>query len=209
MRKLLLLLTLILCSCFLLSAHPHMLLLPKLEFECDGETFLGVWVDWGFDSMFSLSIIDSYDWNKDGEFDADETQSVHDYAFINLENYGYFLSIREGDQRYTPSGTSGFSVRQVEGKLFYRFFVSFQEWSLGKDISVNVFDPTYFCAVQYADPAIIVRQASGAMPDFRLEENKDYPVYYNPMGTVDDDTTYDQWKPGLETAYPEEAHVWF
>ncbi len=191
------------------SAHPHMLLLSQLTFEFEGEECLGVRVDWGFDSMFSQSIIDSYDWDWNGEFDTDETTAVYNYAFINLENYGYFLSVRTGTTRFVPKEVEEFSVWLIEGRLYYNFFVSFDEWELGPDFSMSVFDPTYFCAVQYQTPSIIIDQRDGRYPFFELEENKDFPVYYNPLGSVDDATVYEKWEPGLETAYPEEAHVYF
>ena len=195
---------------FSVSAHPHMLILPSLEFEVKDGKCPGVWVDWEFDTMFSLSIIDSYDWDRNGIFDEEETRSIHDYAFINLENYGYFISVREGDVRRSPGGTYDFSARQEDGRLFYRFYVSFAQWNLGPDFAVSVFDPTYFCAVRYRDIPITLRKLGpGPVPEYGLEENREYPVYYDPLGAADDTTLYTRWKPGLETAYPEEAHVSF
>ena len=39
---------------------------------------------------------------------------------------------------------------------------------------------------------------------FSLVENKDYPVYYDPFAPPGDNTVHEKWRPGLETAYPEE-----
>ena len=209
MKKLLIMTLFLYLSCLALAAHPHMLLIARLDFDFEAERCRGVWMDWEFDTMFSASIIESYDWDYSGSFDSEENQAIHDYAFSNLENYGYFISIREGDDRRNPSSVQEFTARVNNGKLFYRFFVSLGDWGLGKEFSVSVFDPTYFCAVQYQEPPILVQQVSGVSPEYRLEENKEYPIYYNPMGSVDDTRTYTQWKPGLETAYPQESHVWF
>ena len=40
-----------------------------------------------------------------------------------------------------------------------------------------------------------------------IEENKEFPVYYNPLGAATDSTVYYEWKPGLQTYYPKEVHL--
>ena len=72
-----------------------------------------------------------------------------------------------------------------------------------------IFDTTYYCAIRYPDEAVtILQHAEGAsVPVWTREVNKAYPVYYNPAGGMTDMTAYSTWKPGLQTAYPEEIHV--
>ena len=38
--------------------HPHMFIESFLEFELEADECAGVWVDWGFDSYFSVSVFD-------------------------------------------------------------------------------------------------------------------------------------------------------
>lgn len=209
MVKRLLLLTLLCIPAVTARAHPHQLLLTSLEFEFRGKQCTGITVDWGFDRFFSQSILGDFDLDGDGLFSRQETEEVYNYAFINLETYGFFLYLRKGNTRRQPDRVTDFSVRQEAGQVFYTFRVPVDGMNLSEDFSVSVFDPTYFCAVRYTDNPVSFRQAGGPEPEFELVKNRDYPVYYDPMGAVDETGAYDSWKPGLETAYPEEVHVFF
>ena len=61
----------------------------------------------------------------------------HDHAFINMENYGFFLYFREGDKRVSPEEVSDFSVRVQDQSVVYRFFVDLDMIS-GRDFSLSV-----------------------------------------------------------------------
>jgi ABC-type uncharacterized transport system substrate-binding protein len=191
------------------SAHPHMLLLPRLDFDFDGTTCSGFWVEWGFDSYFTASIIQNYDVNRDGTFDEGETRAIHDGAFINLENYGYFVYLRRGDNRTHPNEVEHFTVWLKDNRLYYKFYVSLAGRGFKDDFSVAIFDPTYFCSVKYQNPALTITQAQGPRPHYKIAANSKYPVYYDPMSPASDLTTYEKWQPGLQTAYPEEIRLYF
>lgn len=203
------LLTLMLLPAAAGHTHPHMLLMTQLEVDFQGRQCTGIRVDWGFDRFFSQSVIGDYDLDGDGRFDSRETEDVYNYAFINLAHYGYFLYFRQGNSRVQPGAVTDFSVRQADGQVFYNFYVPVKDLGLTDNFSISVFDPTYFCAVRYADDPVTLLHAGGPEPSFELVENTGYPVYYNPLGDAGDNRTYDSWKPGLETAYPEEVHVFF
>ncbi len=191
-----------------LSAHPHIMLTTDLKFEFSGKICNGVWVEWGFDRFFSSMIIQDYDADSNGIFSDGEIQDIHDHAFINLKRYGYFVSFRTGNKRKSPEEAEKFSARQKDGQLFYKFFIPLGS-SYGSNFYFSIFDPTYYCAVKYTDKPVVIKQNTGPVPLFKLAENKKYPVYYNPYGASDDTATYTKWKPGLETAYPKEVHIFF
>ena len=194
-----------------LSAHPHMFLTSTIELEFEGKECTGFWLEWVFDPYFSASIIQECDKNKDGKFDKAESDGVYQYGFINLKNYGYFTYIRIGDKRVNPDGVEQFTASIREDRLVYRFYIRTKGKGYGNDFSVAIFDTTYFCAIFYPETKpVIVRQAgTGALPKWEQKENKNYPIYYNPMGAVNDTTIYTAWRPGLETAYPVEVKFFF
>lgn len=188
------------------SAHPHMQLTSSMEFEFSGGECAGFWLDWEFDPMFSASTIADFDKNRDKKLDAAEIKAIHDNAFINLRNYGFFTYIRKDSKRVSPTAVERFSARQEKGILHYRFFVPLKGKDYHGEFSVSVFDTTFFCAVKYRNPPAV---ASDAKVRIASGENRKFPIYYNPMGAVDDATVYEKWKPGLQTAYPEEVTVAF
>jgi len=191
-----------------LSAHPHIMLRTSLEIEYSNSKCEGIWVEWEFDRFFSISIINDFDLDKNGEFDASEVNEIEQFAFSNLKKYGYFIYLRAGNKRYNPDQVNSFSARYSGDKLYYRFFIPLLDKNFD-NFYVSVFDPTYYCAVDYMENGFLVGQGSGSLPELELLENKDDPVYYNPYGTATDMTAYTKWEPGLQTAYPKEVHVTF
>jgi len=183
----------------------------RLEFEYSGAVCTGFWLDWTFDPYFSAAIIQEHDRDQDGHFDGTETAEVYERAFSNLRKYGYFIYIRSGETREQPAGVLRFSPEIRGDLLAYRFFVDLAGGEYGEDFSVAIFDSTYYCAVAYAPEAVQVRQheSATAVPRWERRVNKKFPVYYNPLGTSADLTSYTSWKPGLATAYPEEIRVHF
>jgi ABC-type uncharacterized transport system substrate-binding protein len=192
-------------------AHPHMSLDSRIEFEYSGENCVGFWLDWTFDPYFSAAIIQENDQNRDKKFDEKEAKNVYAHAFQNLRKYGYFVFIRTGNKRVQPDQVEKF-VPQIRGDLLvYRFYVDLTGKGYGNDFYIAVFDPTFYCAVRIPQDSATTHQTdlSAGIPKWECRLNKKYPVYYNPQGTPTDMTSYSKWKPGLQTAYPEEIHVYF
>ena len=177
------------------------------EFVFEDDKLVGCWLEWTFDSYFSADIIYTYDFDLNGKFDAEETDYIYNYAFINLKNYYYFTFIRQGKTRSNPEKVEKFSAYQKNGLLVYRFYIDLSQYK-GKEIYLAVYDYTYFCDVRYPDdPVSVDFDPTKVNVSFAIEENKDYPVYYNPMGAATDTTVYYEWKPGLQTYYPREIHL--
>jgi ABC-type uncharacterized transport system substrate-binding protein len=196
-------------------SHPHMSMESRIEFRYSGTECIAIRLEWTFDPFFSASIIQEMDLDRNGRLSAAESEKVRTYAFVNLRKYGYFTYIRAGKKRVNPETIENF-VASIRGeRLVYTFTVPLAGKGYGEDFSVAVFDTTYFCAVSYppsgAAPAATVVQTKKDAPSPSWERviNNQYPVYYNPQSPATDGTIYTQWKPGLETAYPEEIRVRF
>lgn len=180
----------------------------RFTFVWEGSALSGVKMEWTFDKFFSADIINGYDSDKNGKFNEKESKAVYDNAFIYCKNYYYFTFIRVGPKRYNPESIRNFSASIQDGSLVYRFFVDLSAYQDG-DIFISVYDYTFFCDIPYAktDMVIFHHDPDLITPSFTLEENKHYPMYYNPMGAVDDKTVYHTWKKGLVTFYPREIHL--
>ncbi len=191
-------------------AHPHMFFSSSIEFVFSKQALKGAYVTWTFDRYFSADIISGYDVDKDGFFNEKERLDVFENAFSYTANYYYFCFIRQGNKRTSPSSVSSFKVRQKNGIVSYTFYVDLSEFA-GRELFFAVYDYTFFCDITYdAKNAVTFSYSPGSIhPTFQIMENKDYPVYYNPVGPIDDTRIYYKWKPGLETYYPKEIAIRF
>lgn len=192
----------------LLSAHPHMFLTSTAEFVWEKEKLSGCWIEWTFDQFFSADIIQAYDADGNGRFSAEETKQVYNGAFTNLKNYYYFTFIRQGKNRTNPPSVSKFSAGIRNQKMWYRFFVDLSKSAPG-ELCLAVYDYTFFCDIRYPDaaPVKLTFDPAFVKPSYQIVENKEYPVYYNPLGAADDNTVYYTWKKGLQTYYPREIRI--
>jgi len=192
----------------ILTAHPHMFLSSTAEFVWKDTRLEGCYLEWTFDRFFSADLIRGYDRDMNGKFSAAETKEIYSNAFINLKNYYYFTFIRQGDKRTNPPEVARFTAGQKGDTVSYRFFIDLSNTVSG-DISLAVYDYTFFCDISYPsanavkldyDPAVV-------SPSYTIAENREFPVYYNPLGAIDDNTIYYRWKKGLQTYYPREIRI--
>jgi len=190
------------------QSHPHMSITTSIKFLWNGQKLKGALFTWTFDAYFSAEIIRTWDFNEDGKFDKEETNNVYNKAFLNLENYHYFIFIRIGDKRINPKKTSNFSVTQKNRYMTYQFFIDLSHLK-SSDFYISVYDYTYFCDVRYTkkNPVTFSYNPYKVKAYYKIQENEKYPVYYNPLGAIDDTRVYYKWKPGLNTYYPREIHI--
>lgn len=194
-------------SSFLLFCHPHLFFESSEEFVFEDNALQGAWVEWTFDSYFSADIDFYYDWDDNNYFDTIEQKAIYDNAFINLSNFYYFIFIREGNDRTNPKQVYNFSARQDNGILTYRFYIDLSHYH-GNDLYFAVYDYTFFCNIVYPKNSITFDYInSDVKASYSINQNKDYPVYYDPWGSSTDNTIYYKWEKGLEVYYPKEIHI--
>lgn len=189
-----------------ISAHPHMAIYTSCEFNFEGDQPVGMWFNYSFDQYFSISLLSDFDLDGDKIFNPEETEKIYNSAFIYLSNYGYLISIRDKDGRTSPEEVSDFSVSVDNDIITYRFYIDLENRA-EREFFVSVYDKTFYCAIYYTeDNPVKVRSDPGIETQYTIEENTDYPIYYNPYALPTETGTYDKWEPGLQTFFPKEIH---
>lgn len=207
-RKIGLLILVYLGALLPLTAHPHMLFENRYILKTDADRLEGLWVDWIFDPYFTEEILYDFDMDGDRIFSSAETQEVHDYAFINLARYNYFQLIRKGDKRLTIEEIEDFQVFVEGERLVYRFFIPLDNEFSEAPLWLASYDPTFFCAIRYSEEnKVRFSEDNFEGWSYTLEENPDYPVYYDPMGPPTESPIFQELKPGLVTFIPTEVHL--
>lgn len=156
-------------------AHPHTFITTRLGVEFEQENIKGVWINWEFDEMFSTTVLEDVDLNRNNKIDKNEVDLVYKDAFSNLENYGYFFYIRKGKNRTTAKKVEQFSAWNNNGKLIYKFFIPIN--NSDNELIFSIFDPTFFCAVTYYKnkPVYFINDKL-LKASCKIIPNKKYPV---------------------------------
>src|SRR5262245_14835223 len=82
------------------AGHPHVYIDNTTTFQFAGGKLVALKLRWVFDELFSATVIDQFDTDKDGRFDAKERAALEQGAFANLREYAYFTYLTvDGDER--------------------------------------------------------------------------------------------------------------
>ncbi len=199
----------VLCLPIIVFAHPHISIYSSCDFTFEGSELDGVWIDFKFDTFFSADILSSFDEDGNNLFNDSEIRVVYENYFINLQKYGFFISIRDNNGRTTPEQVENFSVYAEDGNVHYRFFIHLES-PIDRELYLSVSDPTFFCACKYIeDKPVNFVNSKAVQPDYQIVENNDNPIYYDPYASTSDTGTYERWEPGLQACFPKEIHLVF
>ncbi len=128
------------------GAHPHIFIENSVRVMFDGAGMTGLAVRWIFDEMFSATMIEEFDGNKDGTFSTAEVEALRKGAFSNLENYHYFTYISTAAKTYEITRVENFHAVIKNHKIIYTFFVpcKIQASSKPAKVTIAVYDETYY-----------------------------------------------------------------
>jgi len=145
MKKPYLALIAFLIPCSLLS-HPHVFIDYTVNFVFDQNGVAGIETEWIFDEMYSSMLIQDYDVDKDGKFSNSEIITTKQDAFLNLENYNYFVYITIDSKCFKVKSVENFSVDVRDNRVIYRFFIPcvVPATLSYKKIEICMYDETYY-----------------------------------------------------------------
>jgi ABC-type uncharacterized transport system substrate-binding protein len=185
-------------------AHPHAIIEANLEIVRDDS---GAATElrhvWRFDEMFSTSVLLDFDANADNALQPEELEEVSKVVTLSIGEQGWFTEVRSGNDPVEIVGPDKIMVDYQDGQLLMFFAAKLKEpvSTVTAPFRVSVADPTYWVAVEIADPSAVqitgngaACQADIARPDYDklLAENPDSlteEFFTNPQNA----SLTDQW----------------
>jgi len=164
-------------------SHPHVFIDYTSTFHFNKNKLTGIQVTWIFDEMFSSSVINDYDKNKNAGFDIPETKKLKKDVFENLKTYDYFCHININKKMYRVKKVKYFSPSILnKTRLVYSFFIPVDKMiGSGTKINFAVYDTTYYCSTLIKDKNGF---AAKGIPDknYSMKITKNHRnKYYNNM----------------------------
>lgn len=104
------------------AAHPHVFVTDSVTFVFDTNgRVTALRLDWLFDDFFSAQLLQDFDGDGDGSFDAAEAIALHDGAFVSLRDYGWFTHLYlDGVDQEAPEPTAFQAIAEGD-YVRYRF----------------------------------------------------------------------------------------
>jgi ABC-type uncharacterized transport system substrate-binding protein len=136
------------------EAHPHVWVVVRsdLVFAPDGSVS-AVRHAWTFDEMFSAYATQGLDKNGDGRFSREELAELAEVNVTSLEEFNYFSVAKSGKSDVPFAKPTDYWLEaDKDNVLTLRFTLPLQKPAKG-DFTVDIFDPTYFVDLSFANDA--------------------------------------------------------
>jgi ABC-type uncharacterized transport system substrate-binding protein len=157
-------------------AHPHVWATVRSEvvFGPDNK-ITGIRHAWTFDEFYTAMAVQGLDADGDGVYSKEELQPLAQVNVESLKEFEYFTFIRFGDDgKVLPlKPPVDYWVDYDKSVLTLHFTLPLEEPvdPNGKEVVVDVFDPSYFVAFGFATEAP-VKMAGTAVPGCGVEVKK-------------------------------------
>lgn len=149
------------------AAHPHVFVTARSEivFGADGR-MSAVRHAWTFDEMFSSMASQGLDVDGDGKLTREELQPLAETNVTSLHEFKFFTFGKVGDKRVAfAEPVDYWLVNGADGRLTLHFTLPVKEGAAakGETFRVEVYDPTYFVAFEFAreNPAKVASAPAG------------------------------------------------
>ena len=169
-------------------AHPHVRVNASVELLFDNKKLTGIKQSWVFDDLFSTSVIQDYDKDKNGKFSKGEIEQIQNNAFINLKNYDFYNHVFKDEKTIKITGFKDFSASLDNEIVTYTFTTLIAE-SLdikNNKVAIGFYDPEYYVDIFYqSENPVQFNGINGCY--FQIKEDKKHSVY---AGLVNPKTIY-------------------
>ncbi|KIL99925.1 ABC-type uncharacterized transport system periplasmic component [Paramagnetospirillum magnetotacticum MS-1] len=102
-------------------AHPHVLVDVHALVEFKDGKIVSLFMGWKFDPVFSASLLNDFDKNKNHRLDPDEMKDLEREAFRDTKEQAHFTYARIGAEPVVWKDATDFKVIAVKDTLMYAF----------------------------------------------------------------------------------------
>ncbi|MFD1703051.1 DUF1007 family protein [Methylopila henanensis] len=167
------------CLCLPAFAHPHVWVTARSEivYGPDGR-MSAVRHAWTFDDMFSSFASQGLDVDGDGKLTREELAPLAETNVTSLKEFGFFTFSKNGQSKVSFNEPVDYWLEQTDDKrlvLHFTLPVKDNAPAKGAALKVEVYDPTYFVAFEFAkdDPAKLVSAPDGCALDVARPKEPD------------------------------------
>ena len=145
------------------QAHPHVWVTFKSEllYAPDG-TLTGIRHAWSFDDMFSTFATQGIDQKEKGKFTREELQPLAEVNVTSLKEFDFFTQGKMNGQKAEFEQPVDYFLEQKDDLLTLHFTLPLKKPAATKDVDLEIYDPLYFVAFEFAEKEPITLKGAPA-----------------------------------------------
>jgi len=130
-------------------AHPHVFIDNTVTFVFAGDKMTGFRENWVFDDVFSDQLLQQFDTDHDGKFNAAESKQVGATVLPNVKQFHYFTYVWMDKKELAPIPPTDFKAMAEKGIVTFDFLVALPKPldPRTQSIAVEVYDHEFFVEV--------------------------------------------------------------
>ncbi|QDL95887.1 DUF1007 family protein [Rhodopseudomonas palustris] len=152
------------------DAHPHVWVTStsELVYAPDG-TFTGVRHSWAFDDMFTAYAIQGIEPKQKGVYTRDDLAPLAQTNVESLKEFAYFTFAKAGGKKQKFGEPVDYYLSYKDSVLTLHFFLPLKTPVKSNELSVEVFDPSYFIDFSFVEknPVGLVGAPPGCTVSFQ------------------------------------------
>ena len=157
-------------------AHPHVwvTLNSALVFAPDGSV-AAVRHAWTFDEMFSVFAAQGLDTDNDGKLSREELKELAEVNVTSLKEFNYFSTAKSGGKDVAFGKPTDYWLEAgKDNVLTLHFTLPLKSKAAKDEFTVDVYDPTFFVDLSFADGAVV--KLDGAPAGCAADVKKPQPL---------------------------------
>ena len=133
-------------------AHPHVYVTMKSEIVYDAEgRMTGIRHHWTFDDMFSSYATQGLESKVKGKFSREELQPLAEVNVTSLKEFDFFTQGKLNGKKAEFEPPVDYFLEQSNDLLTLHFTLPLKKAAATKDIDLEIYDPLYFVAFEFAE----------------------------------------------------------
>jgi ABC-type uncharacterized transport system substrate-binding protein len=133
-------------------AHPHVYVTMKSEIVYDAEgRMTGIRHHWTFDDMFSSYATQGLESKVKGKFTREELQPLAEVNVTSLKEFDFFTQGKLNGQKAEFEQPVDYFLEQKDDLLTLHFTLPLKTPAATKNVDLEIYDPLYFVAFEFAD----------------------------------------------------------
>lgn len=162
------------------AAHPDIAITARLLFDVKAGRLTMIAESFAFDAAHSRRLLDLYDGDDDGVFDAAEMAALHQSLTDDLEPLGYFTEVTQAGRALPLSALSAFRATSEAGivtvTLGFRLDAPL-DVTEGRTVELVLRDRDYTAAFRLAETMPVTMRGDEGRCGYRLEDRPDLAYF--------------------------------